>query len=201
VAVQPLKATIAPNESYSAGAKTATSSSNTATHRRLHDSSDTLGASFSPALAVMREPGVARDEIFLIWRALLSFALPLPPSVFQFPLYFTVYLTPSVARLEHLDKGGANSEAFHAFRRACGFYSLSLPFAAWWSPQGSDYTGACVRSFRMPPSWSKHQRVRRAQMGGVEVSAGRHKSDCRSTAGEDQEGLRLCGLEGRRSMQ
>ena len=45
------------------------------------------------------------------------------------------------------------------------------------------------------------QRVRRAQMGGVEVSAGRHKSDCRSTAGEDQQGLRVCGLEGRRSMQ
>ena len=26
------------------------------------------------------------------------------------------------------------------------------------------------------------------------VSAGRHKSDCRSTAGEDQQGLRFCGL-------
>ena len=32
-------------------------------------------------------------------------------------------------------------------------------------------------------------------------SAERHKSDCRSTAGEDQQGLRVCGLEGRRSMQ
>ena len=30
---------------------------------------------------------------------------------------------------------------------------------------------------------------------GVEVSAERHKSNCRSTAGEDQQGLRLCGLE------
>jgi hypothetical protein len=28
------------------------------------------------------------------------------------------------------------------------------------------------------------------------VSVRRHKSDCRSTAGEDQQGLRLCGLEG-----
>jgi hypothetical protein len=33
-------------------------------------------------------------------------------------------------------------------------------------------------------------------------SAERHKSDsCRSTAGEDQQGLRVCGLEGRRLMQ
>jgi hypothetical protein len=54
----------------------------------------------------------------------------------------------------------------------------------------------------MPPSWSKHQLVRRAQMGGVEVSAGRHKSaSCRSTAGEDQQALRICGSEGRRWLQ
>ena len=91
--------------------------------------------------------------------------------------------------------------AFHAFRRACGFYSLSLPFAAWWSPHKSKDMGARARTVRVRPSWSVWQRARRAQMGGMEVSAGRHKSDCRSTAGEDQQGLRLCGLEGRRSMQ
>ena len=98
-------------------------------------------------------------------------------------------------------KGGANSEAFNAFRRACGFYSLSLPFAAWWSPQGSDDMAARARTVRVQPSRSEYQRARRAQMGGAEVSAERHKSDCRSTAGEDQQGLRFCGLEGRRSMQ
>ena len=98
-------------------------------------------------------------------------------------------------------KGGANSEAFHAFRRACGFYSLSLPFAAWWSPEESKDMGVRARLLRTHPSWSEHQRVRRAQMGGIMVLAERHKSDCRSTAGEDQQGLRVCGLEGRRSMQ
>ena len=76
-------------------------------------------------------------------------------------------------------KGGANSEAFHAFRRACGFYSLSLPFAAWWSPEESKDMGVRARLLRTHPSWSEHQRVRRAQMGGIMVSAGRHKSDCR----------------------
>ena len=100
-----------------------------------------------------------------------------------------------------MTKGGANSEAFHAFRRACGFYSLSLPFAAWWSPHKSKDMGARARTVRVRPSWSVWQRARRAQMGGMEVSAERHKSDCRSTAGEDQQGLRVCGLEGRRSMQ
>ena len=121
-----------------------------------------------------------------------------------------LFLTCDVARvtlesgrgyLPLASRGAAGPMAFHASRRACGFYSCSLAFAACWSPQGSDYTGACARSFRMPPSWSKHQRVRSAQMGGVEVSAERHKSDCRSTAGEDQQGLRVCGLEGRRLMQ
>jgi hypothetical protein len=50
---------------------------------------------------------------------------------------------------------------------------------------------------------AKHQRVRRAQMGGVEVSAGRHKSACRSTRPEreDQQALRNCGSEGRRWLQ
>ena len=91
--------------------------------------------------------------------------------------------------------------AFHAFRRACRYYSLSLPFAAWWSPQGSDDMAARARPLRVQPSRSEYQRARRAQMGGAEVSAERHKSDCRSTAGEDQQGLHVCGLEGRRSMQ
>ena len=92
--------------------------------------------------------------------------------------------------------------AFHAFRRACAFYSSSLPFAAWWSPEESKDMGVRARLLRTHPSWSEHQqRVRRAQMGGIMVLAERHKSDCRSTAGEDQQGLRVCGLEGRRSMQ
>ena len=90
---------------------------------------------------------------------------------------------------------------FTPFDARARFYSLSLPFAAWWSPEESKDMGARARPLRMRPSWSEHQRVRRAQMGGIEVSAGRHKSDCRSTAGEDQQGLRVCGLEGRRSMQ
>ena len=50
--------------------------------------------------------------------------------------------------------------------------------------------------------WSEHRRMSRvrAQSVPTEVSAERHKSDCRSTVGEDQQGLkqglRLCGLEG-----
>jgi hypothetical protein len=98
-------------------------------------------------------------------------------------------------------RGAADPIPFHASRRACAFYSLSLRFAAWWSPQGSNDMAARARPLRVQPSRSEYQRARRAQVGGAEVSAERHKSDCRSTAGEDQEGLRLCGLEGRRSMQ
>ena len=56
--------------------------------------------------------------------------------------------------------------AFHAFRRACRYYSLSLPFAAWWSPQGSDDMAARARPLRVQPSRSEYQRARRAQMGG-----------------------------------
>ena len=49
---------------------------------------------------------------------------------------------------------------------------------------------------------NKRRKMEKAAEGtGDEHSAERHKSDCRSTAGEDQQGLRLCGLEGRRSMQ
>ena len=40
-------------ESARADAKSVTSSSKSVTHGRPHDSDDTLGASFSPALAVM----------------------------------------------------------------------------------------------------------------------------------------------------
>ena len=98
-------------------------------------------------------------------------------------------------------KGCTSPVAFHASRRATRFYSLSLPFAAWWSPQGSDDTAARARTVRVRPSWSVWQRARRAQMGGMEVSAERHKSACRSTAGEDQQGLRVCVLEGRRWLQ
>ena len=39
-------------------------------------------------------------------------------------------------------RGAADPIPFHAFRRACRFYSLSLPFAAWWSPHKSDDMGA-----------------------------------------------------------
>ena len=67
--------------------------------------------------------------------------------------------------------------AFHAFRRACRFYSLSLPFDAWWSPQGSDDMAARARPLRVQPSRSEYQRARRAQMGGAEVSAERHKQE------------------------
>ena len=34
-------------------------------------------------------------------------------------------------------KGGANSEAFHAFRRACGFYSWYRLRPTWWAPAKS----------------------------------------------------------------
>ena len=36
----------------------------------------------------------------------------------------------------------------------------------------------------------------RASAIGTEVSAERHKSDRRSTAGVDQQGIRICGLKG-----
>ena len=64
--------------------------------------------------------------------------------------------TVCVLTPQGISKGGANSEAFHAFRRACGFYSLPLPFAAWWSPQGSDDMAARARTVRVQPSRSKN---------------------------------------------
>ena len=112
-----------------------------------------------------------------------------------------VAVSPAELHLSHVGKGSASPSAFHASRRATRFYSLSLPFAAWWSPDKSNDMAARARTVRVPPSWSEHQRVRRAQTAGAEVSAERHKSACCSTAGEDQQGLRLCGLEGRRCMQ
>jgi hypothetical protein len=101
----------------------------------------------------------------------------------------------------HTVRGGADPMAFHAFRRACGFYSWYRLRPAWWAPAKSKDTAACARSFRMPPFWSERRRMSRASTKCTEVLAERHKSDCRSTAREDQQGLRVCGLEGRRSMQ
>ena len=43
--------------------------------------------------------------------------------------------------------------------------------------------GARARTVRVRPSWSVCQRARRAQIGGMEVSAERHKSDCRRLHG------------------
>ena len=52
-------------------------------------------------------------------------------------------------------RGAADPIPFHAFRgRACRYYSLSLPFAAWWSPHKSDDMGARARTVRVRPSWS-----------------------------------------------
>ena len=39
---------------------------------------------------------------------------------------------------------------FHASRRACGFYSLSLPFAPWWSPDKSTRTWVCAHTALLP---------------------------------------------------
>ena len=76
-------------------------------------------------------------------------------------------------------------------------------------PIAAGMVGACkiqghvarAQSFRVRPFWPERRRMSRASTKCTEVLAGRHKSDCRSTAGEDQQGLRVCGLEGRRSMQ
>ena len=68
-------------ESARADAKSATSSSKSATHGRPHDSDDTLGASFSPALTLMPEqpiPGASRHRL----TATLSQARRTPLSLF-----------------------------------------------------------------------------------------------------------------------
>jgi hypothetical protein len=98
-------------------------------------------------------------------------------------------------------KGGLGPIPFHAFRRACAFYSWYRLRPTWWAPAKSKDIVARARSFRVRPFWPERRRMSRASTKCTEVLAGRHKSDCRSTAGEDQQGLRLCGLEGRRSMQ
>ena len=54
----------------------------------------------------------------------------------------------------HKTGGAAGPIPFHAFRRACRYYSPSLPFAAWWSPEESKDMGARARTVRVRPSWS-----------------------------------------------
>ena len=98
-------------------------------------------------------------------------------------------------------KGSASPKAFHASRRACAFYSWYRLRPTWWAPAKSKDIVARARSFRVRPFWPERRRMSRASTKCTEVLAGRHKSDCRSTAGEDQQGLRFCGLEGRRCMQ
>ena len=100
-----------------------------------------------------------------------------------------------------VSRGAAGPIPFHAFRRACAFYSWYRLRPTWWAPEKSKDIAACARSFRVRQIAWLIEAPRRSSAIGTEVSAGRHKSDCRSTAGEDQQGLRLCGLEGRRSMQ
>ena len=98
-------------------------------------------------------------------------------------------------------RGAAGPIPFHAFRRACAFYSWYRLRPTWWAPEKSKDIAACARSFRVRQFAWLIEATRRSSAIGTEVSAERHKSDCRSTAGEDQQGLRVCGLEGRRSMQ
>jgi hypothetical protein len=110
-------------------------------------------------------------------------------------LYFTHYTGPC-------DKGGANSVAFHASRRAWRFYSRYRLRTTWWAPEKSkDIIAARARSFRVRQSWRRIEAPTRSSAIGTEVSAERHKSACCSTAGEDQQGLRMYGWEGRRWLQ
>ena len=100
------------------------------------------------------------------------------------------------------------SEAFHAFRRACGFYSWCrywLLRPAWTmvgacsctNPRSKDIVALVThrrarslipRATRVLARTSAHEPC--ASTKCTEVLAGGHKSDCRSTAGEDQQGLR-----------
>jgi hypothetical protein len=100
-----------------------------------------------------------------------------------------------------VSRGATNSIPFHAFRRACRFNSWYRLRPTCRAPEKSKDIAACARSFRVRQFAWLIEAPRRSSAIGTEVSAERHKSDCCSTAGEDQEGLRLCGLEGRRSMQ
>ena len=66
-----------------------------------------------------------------------------------------------------LGRGAADPIPFHAFRRACRYYSLPLPFAAWWSPQGFDDMAARARTVRVQPLRSKWQLVAGMQYIGT----------------------------------
>ena len=101
----------------------------------------------------------------------------------------------------NLARGAAGPIPFHASRRACGFYSWYRLRPTWRAPEKSKDIVARARPFRVRQFAWLVEAPRRSSANGTEVSAGRHKSDCRSTAGEDQQGLRFCGLEGRRCMQ
>ena len=100
-----------------------------------------------------------------------------------------------------LSGGAAGPIPFHAFGRACRFNSWYRLRPTCRAPEKSKDIAACARSFRVRQFAWLIEAPRRSSAIGTEVSAERHKSDCCSTAGEDQQGLRLCGLEGRRSMQ
>jgi hypothetical protein len=91
--------------------------------------------------------------------------------------------------------------AFHASRRATRFYSRYRLRTTWWAPEKSKDIVARARSFRVRLSWRRIEAPTRSSAIGTEVSAERHKSACRSTAGEDQQALRICGSEGRRWLQ
>ena len=110
-------------------------------------------------------------------------------------------IQPEAANSQPYTRGAAGPIPFHAFRRACAFYSWYRLRPTWWAPAKSKDIVARARSFRVRPFWPERRRMSCASTKCTEVLAERHKSDCRSTAGEDQQGLRLCGLEGRRSMQ
>ena len=79
--------------------------------------------------------------------------------------------------------GGATSPmAFHAFRRACGFYSWYRLRPTCRAPETSKDNAACARSFRVRQFAWLIEAPRRSSAIGTEVSAERHKSDLRATA-------------------
>ena len=98
-------------------------------------------------------------------------------------------------------RGAAGPLAIHASRRATRFYSRYRLRTTWWAPEKSKDIVARARSFRVRLFWRRIEAPTRSSAIGTEVSAGRHKSACRSTAGEDQQALRICGSEGRRWLQ
>ena len=91
-------------------------------------------------------------------------------------------------------RGAAGPIPFHAFRRACAFYSWYLLRPTWWAPENP----RTLPHARAPSACGKLRGSLRLQ--GVRAHryrglGGPPQSDCRSTAGEDQQGLRVCGLE------